>query len=47
MTLMTYFNDFNDFNDLNDLIDLIDLKVLLAQTPLSLKQASTHLITNY
>lgn len=41
MTLMTYFNDFNDFND------LIDLKDLLAQTPLSLKQASTHPITNY
>ena len=37
---MTYFNDFND---------LIDLKDLLAQTPLSLKQASTHpiIITNY
>lgn len=44
MTLMTYFNDFNDFNDLNDLKDLKDL---LAQTPLSLKQASTHPITNY
>lgn len=41
MTLMTYFNDFNDLND------LIDLKDLLAQTPLSLKQASTHSITNY
>ena len=38
MTLMTYFNDFNDFNDLKD---------LLAQTPLSLKRASTHPITNY
>lgn len=35
MTLMTYFND------------LIDLKDLLAQTPLSLKRASTHPITNY
>ena len=41
MTLMTYFNDFNDLND------LIDLKVLLAQTTRSLKQASTHPITNY
>lgn len=41
---MTYFNDFNDFIDL---IDLKDLKDLLAQTPLSLKQASTHPITNY
>lgn len=38
MTLMTYFNDLND---------LIDLKVLLAQTTRSLKQASTHPITNY